>query len=400
MKNKFFLSTLLLTLFFLSLTIIYFFYNGEKDIHENINNINVAEENYNDYVEITNTTSLFTVSEKKYTKKGVVSKGVKLKLDGSLNNYYKIKDMPYYVYYKDVVKNNEKYNERYKKYNQIGLYVTTKDKCKLFQDDDKYMIINNVDKLNILYTNKDKYYTVVNENLYYILKQDVQSENRFNTEYSVDSIPVLNYHFFYDEDIEFCGEILCLEKKKFDEHLKYFKENNYFTLTMEEYYLWINNELNVPSKSILITVDDGALGTDTILIELLEKYDLNATLFLITDWWKEKNFSSLNLEVYSHGNNIHIDNYCNKGPKGVCISYDELKDDIEKSLLRSKSNLAFCYPFYRYNDIMLKVLNDLNFSLAFIGGNKKSKKVDNRLLLPRYIIYRYHTINDIEKMIN
>lgn len=400
MKNKFFLSTILFIFILLSLTFAYVFNFNNKEVILKKESVKDKNANYSEHVEMVKDTTLYIITDKEYTKKGKVSKGVKLQLDGSFKNYYKIKDMPYYVYYEDVKESLETQNERYKKYNPLGLEVTTKEEYKLYQDNDKYMLINSVDTLNILYTNNDKYYTVVNENLYYILKQDVQSENKFDSENNVDSVPVLNYHFFYDEEKEFCGEILCLEKKKFDEHLKYFKENDFFTLTMEEYYLWMNSELNIPSKSILITVDDGALGTDTILIELLEKYDLNATLFLITDWWKEKNFTSPNLEVYSHGNNIHIDNYCKSGPKGVCLSYDELKDDIEKSLLRSKSNLAFCYPFYRYNDVMLKVLSDLNFRLAFVGGNKKSKKSDNNLLLPRYIVYRYHNSSDIAKMIN
>ena len=55
---------------------------------------------------------------------------------------------------------------------------------------------------------------------------------------------------------------------------------------MEEFRKWMYGEIEIPSKSILITVDDGAMGTGkhngNKLNPLLEEYHMNATLFLIT----------------------------------------------------------------------------------------------------------------------
>ena len=79
---------------------------------------------------------------------------------------------------------------------------------------------------------------------------------------SKQKIPVLNYHFFYDPTIgEDCNEVICLTKQKFEEHLIYFRDNGFKTLTIDEFVRWYDGEIDLPPKSVLITVDDGAKGT-------------------------------------------------------------------------------------------------------------------------------------------
>ena len=136
------------------------------------------------------------------------------------------------------------------------------------------------------------------------------------------------------------------------------------------------------------------------IIELLEKYDMNASLFLITAWWPRSKYESPNLEIYSHGHDIHLDNYCKKGPRGYCLTKEELIEDFSLSIPLVDNNLAFCYPFYAYNDTIIDALKELDFKLAFIGGNRKAKITDNKLLLPRYIIYRNTDINIFKTIVN
>lgn len=357
--------------------------------------------NYSNVVEVINTSSLYKIEGNDYEKVNDVNKGMIFTLDGIYGEYYKIKDLPFYIYYKNVSGSSIK-NNRYKEYLKLGVKITTNDEYYIYQSEDLKLKVDGSSIYDVIYKDGNKYYVEINDILYYIYDKDIKEENKYDIDNVnvLDKVAVLNYHFFYDKTKETCDQSICLERNKFEEHLKYFKDNNILTLTMNEYYLWLEGNLALPKKSVLITVDDGALGTDTILIELLEKYDLYGTLFLITEWWPEKDFKSDNLEVYSHGNDIHIANFCSAGPKGVCLSYNALKEDITKSLSRSKSNLAFCYPFYVYNNTMLNVLNDLGFKLAFVGGNRKSTKNDNRLLIPRYVVYSNFTKDNIAQIVN
>lgn len=220
-------------------------------------------------------------------------------------------------------------------------------------------------------------------------------------------IAVLNYHFFYDPSLgEKCNETICLKVNKLEEHIKYLKDNNYKILTMKEYVDWIYKKIELPEKSVLITVDDGAMGTSFIngnkLIPLLEKYKVNATLFLITAWWDIKNYQSNYLEVESHGFNVHRYHYCNNKnkPLAFCMSDNELKDDLSKSISILNSSYAFCYPFYRSDERYERIVQEVGFKVAFLGGNRKSTREDNKYKLPRYAIQYNITMNEFIRILN
>ena len=202
---------------------------------------------------------------------------------------------------------------------------------------------------------------------------------------------------------EECNQSICLKKSIFDEHLKYLKDNGYNTLSVKDLDLWLDRKIELPAKSVLITVDDGAMGTDTHLIELLEKYDLRATLFLITSWWDKDKYKSHNLDIQSHGDNLHVERYCNgvsRGAKGLCLSKKELVDDLKKSIKKlDGENTAFCYPFYLYNKNMLDAMKEVGFKLGFAGGDRKVKRTDDKYMLPRYIIYNYDDVNMLKNIL-
>lgn len=220
-------------------------------------------------------------------------------------------------------------------------------------------------------------------------------------------IAVLNYHFFYDSKIgEACNESICLDISNFRKQLDYLKNNGYKTLTMKEFNDWMDKKITLPSKSVLITIDDGAMGTSFIngnkLIPILEEYQMHATLFLITGWWDVNNYKSNYLEIQSHGNELHHGNYCNNGKcgaKGTVITKQELIEDLNTSINKIGTNLAFCYPFYAKNNTMISALKETGFKLAFVGGNKKASQSDNKYSVPRYIIYKNTSLNSFINMV-
>ena len=265
------------------------------------------------------------------------------------------------------------------------------------------LVTNNVDstkegKYTVIYKVKDN----VGNETFLERVVTVGASSSFDAGNAV-SIAVLNYHFFYDSNTQTCNESICLEKKVFESHLKYLKDNNFYTITMAELDLWMDKKIELPKKSVLITVDDGAMGTDTHLIELLENYDMKATLFLITAWWSKDKYKSSNLEIQSHGHDIHIENYCkgvSRGAKGLCLSEEELVKDFNKSRDKLDNPIAFCYPFYLSNQNMRNALEKTDFKLAFVGGNVKMTRSSNRMSIPRYVVYNYTTANNIANMVN
>ncbi len=218
-------------------------------------------------------------------------------------------------------------------------------------------------------------------------------------------VAVLNYHFFYDSSSEACNESICLSTENFRKQLDYLRDNGYKTLTMQEFYDWKMGYIEVPKKSVLLTIDDGAMGTDTHLPMILEEYQMHASLFLITGWWDVSKYQkSSYLEIYSHGEELHHDNYCvgtSCGYKPLMLSKDEIVADLKLSLSKLSNNkLAFCYPFYRTNKNLENALKEVGISLAFVGGNKKASKNVSNYYIPRYVVYKGTSLDQFIKMVS
>ena len=253
------------------------------------------------------------------------------------------------------------------------------------------------DKLTSINNYYPKKYMVIDEYLNMANGKDIIDDGGENT---AKDIPVVNYHFFFDSSLgEDCNESICLEAKKFEEQLKWLKENNYKTLTINEFADWKDGYIELPDKSVLLTIDDGAKGTGKHnghkLIPLLEKYQEHATLFLITGWWDLSNYQSPYLDVQSHTHNLHFEAQCADGRgKVACSDYKTVKADLEESLKVLNDTTSFCFPFYSYDNESLQALRDLNFRIAFIGGNTNAKRSQNNLLITRYPILSDITLKD------
>jgi len=319
------------------------------------------------------------------------------------DNYFKIKNTEYFVEHHDVspvdVINIDKH---YKNYLPANKDIVTNDKFSLYLNEKVIISIDNAHSFSVIMLGNDEYFVEFNDMLMSIKKDDVKEskDNHTNSELEATKIAVLNYHFFNDAAVETCNEIICLEKKNFEAQLKYLKDNGFYTVTMNDFNLWMDKKIRLPKKSVLITVDDGAMGTDTHLIELLEKYDMKATLFLITAWWPKTKYESPNLEIHSHGYDIHTAGTCGQKYKALCMNKDALVSDFNKSKTLLDNHIAFCYPFYAYNSNVLVAVKEAGFKLAFVGGDRKATQNDDKYMIPRFIIYKWTGVSDIKNMVN
>ena len=175
-----------------------------------------------------------------------------------------------------------------------------------------------------------------------------------------------------------------------DSHVAYLKENNYFTLTMKEYEQFIDGNLNVPVNSVLITLDDGVRAD--FASQYLTKNEINASFFIVSAWFDPKIFETEYVESHSHGYDLHQNWKCpanttnSQGGLMLCMDYDKLIADLNKSRELTNMTTAFSYPFYDINDRAIKVLKETGFTMAFVGDRKKATVGYNKFKLPRYTI--------------
>lgn len=398
---------------------IFNYYDKKRQIIENNNN-KIAhkeeiEKHYNSYVKTNKKTKLYILKENGYKVIGTINEDIFLTLGDVLveynTEYFPVTNFEevYYIKYDTVspVEEIPQKDDRYKKYIPFDKNVKTSDVTNFYQDDKLLYSINKSYDFPIIIDEDDRYYVDYNNNLLEIKKENVIEvyDNVNSSLEKATKIRTIAYHSFYDPDDKsesWCRNSICHPVSQIEEHAKYIKENEYFTLNMKEVERFIDGKINVPKKSVIITIDDGLMAERGI--EVLDKYQLNATVFLITSSYKKEDYlNSPYIEFHSHGDNLHNQGICPGGQGGAikCQSREILLEDLAKSREKLNNTTVFCYPFYEYNDYSISVLKEAGFTMAF-AGNIKGGYVTvgmDKMQIPRYTITRGESVNSLARVI-
>jgi hypothetical protein len=386
-----------------------------KDVKEKEAIKKEISSHYNELVKTNKDAKIYIYENGKYDEVGTIYNDEIISLEDMEIKYnttkFHIKDLEgkYYIDYQDVepVEEKREYDERYKEYILFNENVITSNVSKFYDLNDKLIYsINESLSLPILIKYDDSYGVIYNDRLLMIKKEDVSNivESENTNVIPTKNIAVLNYHFFYDEsipeDVKECNQRICHPKSQVLSHIKYIKDNNILTLSMNEFEMWMDKRINLP-KSTLVTIDDG--WRMYIGIDLFEENEINATVFLITSWFKEIKFlhDYKYIEFHSHGDNLHNSGKCQGGRGGLikCLEKSKLLDDLALSRKKLDGSTAFCFPFYDYNDYAINALREAGFTMAFIGGQRKASQDDYKFKIPRYEIFRTDKIEKFKNYI-
>lgn len=269
--------------------------------------------------------------------------------------------------------------------------ISSPDESKLIEMQSK---VGEYD-LNIVGTDKygntvqKKVHLKVNEVPKVEVKKEVSSVGKGN------GIAVLNYHFtISDEEKSSCSpSSICMNENLFDEHLKYIKENGFYTATLKELEDYLDGYIDLPKKSVVITIDDGWFVSRAI--ERLEKYDLHGVLFLIGSLAPVTDYASKNLEIASHTWNLH-------GAYGSLVnaSFDTIIEDLSQSKSSLNGTPYFCYPFYQYDNHVIEALKQTGFTMAFAGGGVKARRGVDKYKVPRIVVGGNDSVATLASYIN
>lgn len=201
---------------------------------------------------------------------------------------------------------------------------------------------------------------------------------------SSDGLPVLMYHFFYDKSKgETAKDGNWIEISDFEEQVKYLAENDFYFPTWQEVEDYIDEKTELPEKSVVITVDDGDPTFFDLAVPIIQKYNVQATSFVVAYWYGDRaENKEQNISYQSHSYDMHKAGSNGKGAM-LSLSNDKIKEDLELSSQVLGGATIFCYPFGHYNENCFKVLKDAGFKLAFtVEGGRVTKKA-NKYKLPR-----------------
>ena len=197
-------------------------------------------------------------------------------------------------------------------------------------------------------------------------------------------IPILLYHDFVtavpDSDPDNFNYINT--PQSFEENIKTLLEEGYTVISMEQLNEAYKGNIELPSKPILITFDDGYYSNYEYIYPILQKYNVKASIFVITDkvgkeidgikylgWDECLDMQNSGLvEIFSHSKK-HV--FYNKLP------IREIRDDVKESYeiiekhLGKKDLKVFAYPYGAYTNDTVRTLknNGIDFQIYDIGIN-------------------------------
>lgn len=413
MKKKF--VFLLILIILLGITLFIFNYNKKQNEKKRI----VAEKNlledidshYNKFVKTSKETILYKYESGKYIEFGKINKDINLIIEenskeNKKSGYFYITDLDLYINYKDVTPIDIFENsDRYKNYIVFNENIITNKTTIFYDENNNYIFeINKSFDLPIIIKDDDKYGVEFYNQLMYVNSKDVDKtcDNENTNEHVKEKIRVLTYHFLYDQDTETCDQIICQSFKQLEEEFNYLRENDYFTLKLNELELYMDGKIQIPEKSIVITIDDGTIFNNDA-IKILEKYKVNATIFVITSI--NENFDYLRsdyLDVESHTHNMHNQYECpgygTQGAGILCLDEDYILNDLKKSQEILGGSLYIAYPLFDYNDRAIELLKKAGFHMAFVGeentGGYSYPEVTNKYTIRRKTIFSSTTLDE------
>lgn len=206
--------------------------------------------------------------------------------------------------------------------------------------------------------------------------------------HKTNGLAVCMYHYVYDENNP-PDEINAnyIEVKALEEQLLYLIENDYYFPSWEEVRQYVDGELLLPEKSIVLSFDDGAKSFLKVGAPLFDKYEIPVTSFLITikdGENKVATYESEFLQFQSHTHNMHRAGG-NIGHGGIfpVMPHDEAVADLKESIRICGNGEALAYPYGDYNDSCVAAVKEAGFLCAFTTEYGRVFPGDDPYLLPR-----------------
>lgn len=230
-------------------------------------------------------------------------------------------------------------------------------------------------------------------------------------------VPILMYHHFTTgNDVN----SPTVSKSNFERQMNYLYENGYTTIHLSQLEDFIDKKIQLPAKTVVITMDDGYRSNYEIAYPILKKYHMKATQFPIVEnigtvseyintsrlpHCSADEMKSMKdvFDFQSHTYNTH---YLTAQKKSglVSKSYNDVYADLSKAsttlAMLDFPPYAFSYPYGAYNDTIKQALKNIGVRVAVTVRPGRVTRESNKLELPRYNISGTIDFEDFKKIVS
>jgi len=229
-------------------------------------------------------------------------------------------------------------------------------------------------------------------------------------------VPVIAYHHVNENK----GDMITVTPEVFERQMRYLSDSGYRTLRAGELLAYINGGLSLDEKSVMITFDDGWLDNYIYAFPILRKYNINATIFLATDWIDKASENAVDLNAVIPGHKesfslveqgeghkvlltwefaeemvgsglVEFHSHTKSHRKCHELSSDELKEELSESKGVMEERFgrpctSLCWPSGRNNALSMKIARENGYNLLFTTRHGIVEKGSDPLSIDRIAV--------------
>lgn len=230
------------------------------------------------------------------------------------------------------------------------------------------------------------------------------------------SVPIIMYHSVLKDESQ-AGDYV-ITPVTLEKDLIYLKDNGYCAILPSDLIDYVENDVKLPEKSVILTFDDGYLNNLTYVLPLLEKYNMKALISIVGSYtetysespdpnpyyaylsYKEINKLRLSqrIEFANHSYNMHS---ITEKRKGTIINKNESFSDYQNIFIADTINThyaleekcllslkTYTYPYGFYTEESEKILKGLGYKVTLTCDEKPNYITHDKGCL--YLLGRYN----------
>ena len=221
------------------------------------------------------------------------------------------------------------------------------------------------------------------------------------------TVPILSYHKFSESK----ADKMTVTASAFEEQMKFLMDRGYRVITLDQLFDFLDYKIQIPRKSVVITIDDGWRSTYSIAFPILKKYRYPATLFiysdLITGSKKTLDWDLIN-EMAGNGIDIqcHTKSHRSLTSPAEKESFRQYYDAIEQELLDAAKTIKvktnkevkyLAYPFGDTNHLVIALLKRQGYRGGLTVKRDGNSFFVNDYRVNRSMIYGDFDLSQFEK---
>ncbi len=184
-------------------------------------------------------------------------------------------------------------------------------------------------------------------------------------------------------------------EEMFAEHLDFLVDNDYHTVTLDEFMDWRLEGEPLPLRPIVLTFDDNYLDMRYIVYPLLKERDLNAVNFahiiainrpdnddFRPDWpeliqWEEEGV------LYTESHSWNHEHLTELSDDDAWFEINDSKIEIEQNMMPGKECKYLAYPYGDYDQQIIDKTESAGYVAAFTTINEKAHRDSPLYEMPR-----------------